>query len=304
MSIETLKCKVLEYAQLVLGTLLYCAAWECFLIPNNYSSGGITGVCTLIQYATDGAVPVSISYMAFNVVLLLAAFLIMGGGFGFKTIFCIALSTVLFQLLPSLEFIHCIPGQFLYVQEKILIPVIAGLLEGVGLGIIFLAGGSTGGSDIIVLVINKFWPISPGRIFLVTDFVVISAIAFLPDKAFSDMIYGYVMMGVSAFMIDYVLLGNKTSVQILVFSEEYEAIADHIINDMERGVTALNGKGWFTKQEKTVLLVLVRKSEMHDVTRAIKSIDPRAFVSVSPATGVFGEGFEEIKTGIHRKKKK
>ena len=108
----------------------------------------------------------------------------------------------------------------------------------------------------------------------------------------------------SALTIDFVMLGRQSSVQILVFSEKYQEIADYIINELDRGVTTLKATGWFTKTDKEVLLLITRKSEMHDVTAVVKHIDPKALVSVTPASGVYGEGFEEIKTGLKRKKLK
>jgi uncharacterized membrane-anchored protein YitT (DUF2179 family) len=278
-------------------------AWDSFMIPNNIASGGLTGACTILQFATAGRIPVPYSFVIANSILLLLGSLALGKGFGFKTIYAIALSTVLFKILPNFDFLKSIPGEFLYVDEKVLIPVIGGLLEAVGIGFIFKKGGSTGGTDIIALLINKFWPVSPGQVYLCTDLFIIASILLVPGKTVQDMIYGYISMITFSLMVDYVLLGSKSSVQILVFSQKYSEIADYIINNMDRGVTAINAVGWYTKESKKVLLILVRKSQLPMLSKAIKDIDHNAFVSVSPASGVYGEGFEEIKTGIHRKKK-
>lgn len=300
-SFKAILSKVLEYLVLSLGTLLFCAGWDCFMIPNGLSSGGITGLCAVLQYATNGVIPVDLSYAVINVILLVLGFIFLGGRFGIKTIYCIALSTILFWLLPEVEAIKSLPGHFLYVRETMLLPLIAGLMEGVGLGIILRAGGSTGGTDILAMMINKRWPVSPGQFYLVSDFIIISSILFLPDKAFSDMVYGYLMMLVSAAMVDYVVVGSKQSVQVMVFSEHYDQIADYIINDLERGVTVIKAQGWYTKKDRQVLLILVRKNQLSEVTSAIKKIDKDAFVSVCRTSSVYGEGFEEIKTGISRK---
>ncbi|MCI1785446.1 MAG: YitT family protein [Bacteroidales bacterium] len=294
---------VWDYSVISFGTLLYCMAWDSFMIPNNIASGGLTGACTILQFATAGRIPVPYSFVIANSILLLLGSLALGKGFGFKTIYAIALSTVLFKILPNFDFLKSIPGEFLYVDEKVLIPVIGGLLEAVGIGFIFKKGGSTGGTDIIALLINKFWPVSPGQVYLCTDLFIIASILLVPGKTVQDMIYGYISMITFSLMVDYVLLGSKSSVQILVFSQKYSEIADYIINNMDRGVTAINAVGWYTKESKKVLLILVRKSQLPMLSKAIKDIDHNAFVSVSPASGVYGEGFEEIKTGIHRKKK-
>ena len=293
-----------DYLLMTLGVILYCASWECFMIPNGMSSGGLTGLCTVIQYATGGRLEVSFLYAAVNVVLLLVAFLVMGARFGFKTIYCIALASVIFKLFSLFPQTHSLEGHFLYVPEKFLIPAIAGLLEGVGLGVIFRNGGSTGGSDILALMVNKFWPVSPGRFFLMTDCVIVLSMLLLPDKSFSDLVYGFIMILISAPVVDAVLIGGRSAVQMMVFSEKYEEIADYIIREMNRGVTAIQAIGWYTKQEKRVLLVVMRQKEVHQVTRTIKDLDGTAFISVSPANNVYGEGFEQIKSGIQLNKKK
>ena len=293
-----------DYLLMTLGLVLYCVSWEFFMIPNGMSSGGLTGLCTVIQYATGGRLQVSFLYAAINVVLLLIAFAVMGARFGFKTIYCIAMASVFFKLFSLFPEAHSLEGHFLYVPEKFLIPAIAGLLEGVGLGIIFRNGGSTGGSDILALIVNKFWPISPGRFFLASDCVIVMSLLLLPEKSFSDLVYGFIMILISAPVVDAVLIGGRSAVQMMVFSERYEEIADYIIHEMDRGVTAIQALGWYTKQEKRVLLIVMRQKEVHQVTRTIKELDSKAFISVSPANNVYGEGFEEIKSGLNFNKKK
>ena len=302
-----MKSKILstlyDYLVISLGTLLFTMSWSCFLIPNGITSGGLTGACTILQFATGGLIPLSISYIVSNAILLLLAFLIIGRIVGIRTIYCIALSTVLFRFLPDLDWLQATEGHFFYVEERILIPIIGGLLEAVGVGMILTHDSSTGGTDILALIVNKFWPVSMGRVYLVVDLFIIASILLIPGKTFTDMIYGYIMMITFSVMVDFVLLGRKSTVQLLVFSEKYEAIADYIIHVLNRGVTALKAEGWYTRTDKKVLLILVRKSQLHDITHAIKEIDSKAFVSVSPASSVYGEGFDEMKTGLKLKKK-
>ena len=295
--------KVWEYMALVLGVFFYCAAWGCFMIPNDLSGGGLTGICTVIQYATDGAIPVSVSYAAINVVLLLIAFVVMGGKFGFKTIFCIALASVMFELFERVPQMHSVAGSFMFIPEKFLIPVIAGLSEGLGLGIIFRAGGSTGGSDIVALMINKFWPVSPGRFFLFSDILIIFSMLLLPGRAMADLIYGFLMVIASSMIIDAVVVGGRSVVQVMIFSERYAEIADYINREMNRGVTAIQAIGWYTRADKKVLFVILRQKEVFQLTKVVKELDKNAFLSVSPANNVYGEGFEQIKSGLKKKKK-
>ena len=283
-----------DYLLMTLGSLVFCMAWTSFLIPNGLASGGLTGLCTIIQYGTG--IPVGLSYPIINVILLILGFLILGKGFGFKTIYVIGLTSVLFDVLPNF------PQFEVLMDEKFLVALVGAVLESIGIGIVLLRGGSTGGTDIIAMVINKYWPVSPGRVYLFTDLFIISTLMFVPDKGFVDLIYAMVVMLGFSFGVDYVLLGNKSSVQILVFSARYNEIADHIINEVRRGVTALQSVGWYSQKESKVLLIIARKHQMNEVINEIKSIDKKAFISVSTAMSVFGEGFEEVKSGIKLKK--
>lgn len=292
-----------DYLLISFGAFLYVIGWTSFLIPNNIASGGLTGACAIIQLATGGAIPVAWSFPVINTVLIVLATLVMGKGFGFKTIFAIIVSTILFDVMPNVDVLISLEGRPLYISEKVLIPIIGGLVEAVGIGLILERGGSTGGTDLLAVVINKFWPVSPGKVYIFCDLVIIASILLIPGKTFQDMVYGYIAMITFSLMVDFVLLGRKSTVQVMVFSEKYKEIADYIINVLDRGVTALNAVGWYTQSDKKVLLIIVRKSQLHDLTKAVKELDSRAFVSVAPANGVYGEGFEEMKTGIGRKKK-
>ena len=285
-----------DYFRMTVGSLIFCMAWTSFVIPNGLASGGLTGLCTIIQYATGGAVPIGWTYPIVNIGLLLLGFLTLGKGFGIKTIYVIALTSVLFEVLPMF------PGLHVMMEEKLLVALVGAAMESVGLGLVLLRGGSSGGTDIIAMMINKYWPVSPGRVYLITDLVIISCLLFVPGKGLVDMIYAYVMMLGFSFGVDFVLLGNKSSVQILVFSSKYEEIANHIIYEVHRGVTALQSVGWYSQKDSKVLLIVARKHQMNEVVNEIKAIDKHAFISVSTAMSVFGEGFEEVKTGFKIKK--
>lgn len=295
---------VKDYLILTVASFLFAFAWEGFMIPNGMSAGGMMGLCTIVQYATGGFIQAQYSYIVINAVLIIVAVLAMGIGFGFKTIYCIVVSSLAMGLVGSLDFLHSAPGEFLFIQERVLIPVFAGAIEAIGIGLILRYGGSTGGTDIISLMVNKYWPISLSMIYLVTDVIICSLLLFLPEKNFSDMCYGLEELVVFSLMIDIVVGGKRSSYQLLVFSEHYKEIADHIITNMDRGVTILKAQGWYTKKDKDVLLILINQKELPSLTRVIKEVDPRAFMSISPTNNVYGEGFEEIKTGVSLKKKR
>lgn len=291
-----------EYLILTLACFIFAIAWEGFMIPSGMSAGGMMGLSTVLQYAVG--IPANITYVAINILLILIAVFAMGIGFGFKTIYCILMSSLLMEVVQDVEVIHCVEGSFFYVQDRVLVPVIAGCLEALAIGLIIRNGGSTGGTDIIALMINKFWPVALGTAFLIMDLVIVALILLLPDRTFTDMIYGIVEIVSFSILVDVVVGGQKGSFQLLVFSEKYKDIADHIINKMERGVTVLRALGWYTKSEKDVLLILISRKELPGLMKEIKRLDPRAFMSVSPTNSVYGEGFEEMKTGIGGKKSK
>ncbi|MBR5076018.1 MAG: YitT family protein [Bacteroidales bacterium] len=294
---------VWEYITLTLACFIFTIAWECFMIPNGMSAGGMMGLCTIIQYATGGVIQAQYSYFVINALLIIIAVIAMGIGFGFKTIFCIVMSSVAMQILSKAEVLHAIPGSFFYMEERLLVPVVAGVFESVGLGLVLRYGGSTGGTDIIALMVNKYWPVSLSTVFLLSDVVICSLLLFLPDKTFSDMCYGLVEVVIFSLVIDIVVGGKRSSCQLLVFSQKYDQIADHIIRNMDRGVTVLKAQGWYTKSDRNVLLLLIGQNQLAELTRVIKELDPRAFMSISPTRNVYGEGFEEIKTGVKLKKK-
>lgn len=294
---------ILDYVVIAIGCAINTLGWTSFMLPNGMVDGGLTGASAILEMATG--IPLDITYFVLNSLLIILATVILGRSFGVRTIYAIVLCTLMLRIFSSdsMDFLKCIPGQPLYISEKPLIPIIGGLMEAIGIGLILLRGGSTGGTDILAMLVNKFWPVTPGRFYLVSDLVVISSIILIPGHTFADMIYGYIAMFVFSFMIDFVLMGNRSTVQVLIFSERYSEIAEFINRDLERGVTALKATGWYTQQDRHILLVLVLKSQLQLITRAVKDIDPKAFISVSPANNVYGEGFEEIKVGLPRKKK-
>ena len=222
--------------------------------------------------------------------------MVLGRAFGMKTIYAILLSTLLFDLFPKFDWV-------VEMDNKLLLAIVGGIIEAIGIGIVLLRGGSTGGTDIAAMIVNKYWPVSPGKVYLYTDIFIIASVLLIPGKTIEDMIYGYVVMVTFSFMVDFVLLGRKSSVQVLVFSSKYDEIADGIMRTLNRGVTALESVGWYSKKEGKVLLVVIRQHQLHSVVELIKSIDQKAFVSITSASGVYGEGFDEMKTGLKLKKK-
>ena len=285
-----------DYLLMTIGSLIFCMAWTSFIIPNGLASGGLTGLCTILQYGTG--IPIGVSYPVLNILLLILGVLSLGKAFGIKTIYVIGLTSLLFEVLPKFPVLEVM------MDEKLLVALVGAGMESIGIGMVLLRGGSTGGTDILAMMINKYWPLSPGKVYLYSDIIIITLLLFVPGKGFADLIYAFVVMLGFSMGVDYVLLGNKSSVQILVFSQKYKDIADHIINDLDRGVTAIQSVGWYSQKESKVLLIISRKQQMNEVVHEIKSIDKKAFISISTAMSVYGEGFEELKTGLKLKNKK
>lgn len=267
------------------GLLLTAIGWTAFLIPARITGGGITGVSTLIFYAS--AFPLGISYLIINSVLIVFAIKILGLNFGVKTIFSVIVLSLLFSILQ----------QFItkpIVTDDFLSTVLGGILGGAGVGIVFSQGGSTGGTDIIAMIINKYRNISPGRIILYIDVFIIAS-SYLIFHSIEKIVYGYVAMGITSYSIDLLFTGSKQSVQIFIFSKKHNEIADRIGKELSRGVTIIDGEGWYTGEQTKILLVIMRKPEASQLFRIIKEIDQDAFMSVNNVMGVYGKGFERIR---------
>ena len=295
------KSKVLStiksYAIITLGLLLYVLAWTVFIMPHQLVGGGVTGISAVIQYCTG--FHVSYSFFIINAILLLIALKVLGPAFGVKTVYAMVVTTLMLRFVPML-----IPQEFIQIialdNGKLLSVIIGGMLSALGISLTFSQGGSSGGTDIIALMITKYRAISPGKILLILDVFIIGSSLIVPTEGswgvrVANLVYGYVMAGVFSVALDLFVSGSKQSVQILIFSKNYEKIADRITNEVHRGVTALDGKGWYTKTESTVLVVVARKHELKFLLNLIKEEDPQAFLSVGSVSGVYGYGFDVIK---------
>ena len=265
---------------------LYVFSWTAFLIPNEITAGGVTGLSTILNYAFG--LPISLTYLVLNAVLLIAGTLIMGKGFGFKTIFCVLVSSLYFEIFPHIPWVSDI-------DDNLINSIIGGAMSACGIAIVFSQGGSTGGIDIIALVINKYKEVSPGKVFMIADLLIISSILFLPGKSLQDLVYGYVVTFAFSYTVDYILTGSKQSVQMLIITNKYEEIANKLCYEMNKGVTAINSIGWYKKSDSMIIMVVTRKDKMYEVMSAVKEVDNRAFLTVSTVMGVYGEGFDEVK---------
>ena len=274
-----------DYTIITFGLLVFAMGWLLFLIPAQITGGGISGVAAVVYFATK--IPVSITFLIINVVLVLVAVKILGANFGIKTIYSIAVLTVFFAVFQNIL-------KKPIVEDNFLSAVLGGMAGGIGLGIVFSRGGSTGGTDIFAMIVNKYRNISPGRIILYCDVIIIASSYFVFQSP-AKLVYGYVSMWVVSYSLDSFLSGANRSAQMFIFSKKYEEIANFINNEAIRGVTILDGMGWYTKENTKVVMSVVRKRETAAIFRKIKEIDPEAFISMGSVMGVYGQGFEKLK---------
>lgn len=274
-----------DYVFITFGLLLFVLGWLLFLIPAEITGGGVSGIAAVIFFATK--IPVSVTFLIINVILVLVAIKILGASFGVKTIYSIAVLTVFFAVFQNIL-------EKPIVDDTFLSAVLGGMMGGIGLGVVFSRGGSTGGTDIFAMIIMKYRNVSPGKIIMLCDVIIIGSSYFVfqsPEK----LVYGYVSMWVVSYSLDSFLSGSNRSAQMFIVSKKYEAIADYINNEAIRGVTILNGTGWYTKEESKIVMSVVKKRETSAIFRKIKEIDPEAFITMGSVMGVYGQGFEQLK---------
>ena len=285
-----------DYLQMLLGTVIYTVGYTTFLLPYKIVSGGVSGISTVIYYMSG--FPAGSTYLLINVALLLMAMRILGWRYLVRTIIVTLLISVGIDLMQAQLTETAADGtqalMHILGEQKFMACVIGAFLEGLGLATIFLAGGSSGGTDIIASAINKYWNISLGRLLLMLDIIIIGS-SYVISHNIETMVVGYLAMFISTNFLDYVINSARQSVQFIIISEHYEEIAQEVNTRLERGVTVLAGEGFYSKEKRQVLLILAKRYESRSIFQLIKRIDPKAFVSMSNVEGVFGEGFDTIK---------
>lgn len=284
--------EIKPYLIITFGMLIYSFAATGFLVPHKIVGGGATGISTVLFYLFG--IPVGVGYALVNIILLVIAMKILGPKFGIKTIFAIAVGSIFLGIMQPL-----MPVDGILPDEKFMSTIIAAMLTGLGIGIAISVGGSTGGTDIIAMLVTKYHNVSPGKILMFCDFCVIAMTLLIYDhidrEAVGGLIYGYVMMGIVSFTVDYVLTGKTQSAQLFIFTDKFDEVARELTNQVHRGVTLIDAKGWYSGQDKKIILIVARKHEASDVLRIAKQVDPNVFMTMAPVMGVFGKGFDKVK---------
>ena len=296
-----------DYLFITIGLLLYTISFTVFLMPYQIVAGGVTGLAAIVYYATGFRI--ENTYIIINLALLVVALKVLVFKFMMKTIF--AIFTLYFMLIVAQDILpkqpNGLPIKLLGEGQDFMSMVIGCVITGIALATVFLNNGSTGGTDIIAASINKYHNISLGTVLIAVDFCIIGSCMFIPQfgtyiERAHKVMFGLCVMTLENFSLDYVMNARRESVQFMIFSRKYMEIADEIGTQTNHGVTILDGHGWYTGQEVKVLCVLAKKNESTEIFRLIKMIDPNAFVSQSSVIGVYGEGFDEMKVKIKKKK--
>ena len=285
---------VKEYFLMAFGMMLYSFGWIGCILPVRGTGGGAAGLSLVVCNALEQiGISIQIGTMVFvlNAILLLIAGFIVGWNFGVKTIFCVFVISVGMNfwqdVLPAGDFLHL---------ERILAVILGGILAGVGISMCFAQGGSTGGTDIVAMIINKYHTVSYGKILIYSDFVIIGS-TLLVGFHIDTVIYGYVMTAVVGYTVDMIMAGNQQSSQVFIVTRDYEKMADAIAQNVHRGVTLIDSQGWYSKEHSKIVMVVCRKRETSMILKFVKTIDPEAFMTVGSVMGVYGKGFQTIGKG-------
>lgn len=284
---QTLWREIRDYLVILIGLFSYTIGWTLFLLPNNISTGGVPGVSSILYWAFE--TPVQVTFFAVNAVLLLLALKILGFKFCIKTIYGVVMLTIILSFFQPL-----IKDTHLLADQPFMAAIIGGCFCGIGIGLGLVSNGSSGGTDIIAAIIHKYRDISLGHLILMVDLIVITS-SYVVLRDWNQVLYGYVVLFVSSYVVDQVVNAMRQSVQFFIISEKHEEIARAIVSERHRGCTVIDGKGFYTGHEQKILFVLAKKRESGMIFQLINDIDPGAFVTQSAVIGVYGQGFDHMK---------
>ncbi|MBQ5701523.1 MAG: YitT family protein [Alistipes sp.] len=289
---------VKEYVMMTVGMFCYAFGWIGCILPAKCMGGGASGLSLLIYYATGETITIGLMVFIINAILLLIAGFIVGWKFGIKTIFCVCMLSF---AMSTMQTIFTLPDgtimDIFQLDNRLLSTLLGGIFSGVGVALSFAQGGSTGGVDIVAMIINKYRTVSYGKIVRSIDSVIIAAALLLPEAAnigIDGVVYGFVMTAVFSYVVDMLMTGNQQSNQIMIVSKDYQAMADAMNNTALRGATVIDAKGWYSKQQHNIVMVVCRKRDTPTILKIVKEVDPDAFITIGSVMGVYGKGFEAL----------
>lgn len=283
-----------SYLFITLGVLIYAVAWISILAEASVMGGGASGIGLLVFNATGGVdgggIPIGTTFFIVNAILLIIGGFTIGFKFGAKTIYAIIAISIFLRLGQAY-----LPDDIFQISgDKFLSSILGGAICGIGISICFANGGSTGGTDIVAMILNKYFRLSVGRVLVYCDLVIVGCSIFI-FKDVAAGIYGYVTMGVVGYTVDMLMNGNKQTMQLMIMTKKYKEVAAEVVANTPRGVTLLKSVGWYTQSEGYVVMICCRRNEIGLIQTIIKNIDPEAFITSSSVSGIFGKGFDELK---------
>lgn len=288
LSRKALLNEIKDYVSIALGLILYGIGWTVFLLPNDITTGGVPGIASIVFFATG--FPVQYTYFFINFILLILSIRILGWKFSIKTVYAVFTLTFFLSVIQQIT-----QGLHLLHDQPFMACVLGASCCGMGIGIAFSHNGSTGGTDIIAAIINKYRDITLGRVMLFCDLVIISS-SYIVFEDWEKVVYGYVTLYICSFVLDQVVNSARQSVQFVIISKKYKEIGHSIVVGPRRGVTVINANGFYSGDEVKMLFVMAKKRDSATIFRLINEIDPNAYVTQSAVIGAYGDGFDRIKT--------
>ncbi len=283
---------IISYVVITLGLAIYTIAWSLFLLPNKIISGGVTGMSSIIYFLSGEVIPVGVTNLLFNAIFLAFGVKFLGSKFGANTIYGIVMSS--FFLILWQQGLHVERVFNMDIFDPFMCTLLGGALCGLGIGLTFIMGGNSGGTDIIALIISKYYNVSPGKVIMAIDFVVIGCTFFVSHQI-ENVVFGYIVMVAMTYVLDMVVDGNKQTYQIMVFSSHTREIGEEITREVGRGATLLHAEGCYTKHEQEVLVVMAHRTDKQHILKIINRVAPNAFITVTKSQGVYGQNFEKLK---------
>ena len=282
----------LDYVLIALAMMMGSVGLGVFMLPNHITMGGVGGIASILYWGLN--IPVTTSYLVINISLLLLAFWLLGWKFCAKTIYAVVVFTGTLAVVQ-----HFMGDTHILKDQPFMATVVGAFFMGGSSGLGLACNASTGGSDTIAAMVNKYYDISLGHIVFICDLVIITS-SYLVLHDWEMVIYGYVFLFIFVIFIDQAVNMMRRSVQFFIISDKSQAIGQAINERAQRGCTVIDGHGFYSGKDVKILFVLARQTESSSIFRLIEEIDPNAFVSQSAVIGVYGEGFDKFKVRAKR----
>lgn len=264
-----------------IGALIYAFGVNYFFIPNQMADGGLSGICIIVHYLLG--FDIGFTYFILNIPLIILGYKLIGGNFIIKSFYGTFMTSVGLKIFENFQAV---------MDERLVASIFGGLVMGTGLALIFIGGGSSGGSDILVKILNKYFNISIGKAFLLIDIIILSVLGIVFGR--DTFLYTFIGIVICTKSIDLIQEGIEQTKCFIIITDKPDEIIAEVFENTGRGITIFNGKGGYTKVDKEILYCIVRNYEINLFKRIIKKVDKKVFFSIIPVNEVFGEGFKGV----------